>query len=81
MNNYEIMMNGNVKIGEAAPDFEAITTMGNIRLSDYKGKWVVLFSHPGDFTPVFPIFKLLKVLKKQGFLILENFVFLKYLRR
>ena len=52
MNNYEIMMNGNVKIGETAPDFEAITTMGNIRLSDYKGKWVVLFSHPGDFTPV-----------------------------
>lgn len=52
MNNYEIMMNGNVKIGEYAPDFEAQTTMGNIKLSDYKGKWVVLFSHPGDFTPV-----------------------------
>jgi len=52
MNNYEIMMNGNVKIGETAPDFEAVTTMGNIRFSDYKGKWVVLFSHPGDFTPV-----------------------------
>lgn len=52
MNNYEIMMNGNVKIGEIAPDFEAVTTMGNIKLSDYKGKWVVLFSHPGDFTPV-----------------------------
>lgn len=52
MNNYEIMMNGNVKIGEEAPNFEAITTMGNIKLSDYKEKWVVLFSHPGDFTPV-----------------------------
>ncbi len=52
MNNYEIMMNGNVKIGEYAPEFEAETTMGNIKLSDYKGKWVVLFSHPGDFTPV-----------------------------
>ena len=52
MNNYEIMMNGNVKIGEYAPDFEAITTMGNIKFSDYRGKWVVLFSHPGDFTPV-----------------------------
>lgn len=49
---YEIMMNGNVKIGEIAPEFEAQTTMGNIKLSDYKGKWVVLFSHPGDFTPV-----------------------------
>lgn len=52
MNNYEIMMNGNVKIGEFAPDFEAVTTMGKIKLTDYKGKWVVLFSHPGDFTPV-----------------------------
>ncbi len=49
---YEIMMNGNVRIGQMAPDFEATTTMGNICLSDYKGKWVVLFSHPGDFTPV-----------------------------
>ena len=52
MNNYEIMMNGNVRIGEFAPDFEATTTIGNIKLSDYKDKWVVLFSHPGDFTPV-----------------------------
>ncbi len=52
MNNYEIMMNGNVKIGEFAPEFEAITTMGDIKLSDYKGKWLILFSHPGDFTPV-----------------------------
>lgn len=49
---YEIMMNGNVRIGQMAPDFEATTTMGNISLNDYKGKWVVLFSHPGDFTPV-----------------------------
>mgnify|MGYP002167136606 CR=1 FL=1 len=35
-----------------APDFEANTTMGQITLNQYKGKWVVLFSHPGDFTPV-----------------------------
>jgi len=49
---YEIMMNGNVKIGMYAPDFEATTTCGNIKLSDFKGKWLVLFSHPGDFTPV-----------------------------
>jgi len=48
---YEIMMNGNVKIGTYAPDFEANTTMGSITLNQYKGKWVVLFSHPGDFTP------------------------------
>ena len=49
---YEIMMNGNVKLGQLAPEFEAISTMGNISLNDYKGKWVILFSHPGDFTPV-----------------------------
>lgn len=49
---YELMMNGNVKIGQIAPEFCATTTMGNISLNDYKGKWIVLFSHPGDFTPV-----------------------------
>ena len=49
---YELMMNGNVKIGQRAPDFEALTTMGTRSLNDYKGKWLVLFSHPGDFTPV-----------------------------
>ena len=49
---YELMMNGNVRIGMKAPDFDAQTTMGNISLSNYLGKWVVLFSHPGDFTPV-----------------------------
>ena len=49
---YELMMNGTVKIGQKAPDFEATTTMGNITLNDYRGKWLVLFSHPGDFTPV-----------------------------
>lgn len=49
---YELMMNGNVRIGQKAPDFEAVTTFGNVKLEDYKGKWLVLFSHPGDFTPV-----------------------------
>jgi len=39
-------------LGESAPDFEAETTQGPIRLSDQKGKWVVMFSHPADFTPV-----------------------------
>ena len=42
------------RILEHAPDFEAKSTHGAIRLSDYtsKGKWVMLFSHPSDFTPV-----------------------------
>lgn len=39
-------------LGEPAPDFEAESTQGPIKLSDLKGKWVVLFSHPADFTPV-----------------------------
>lgn len=39
-------------LGEKAPDFEAVTTHGPIKLSDYEGSWVVLFSHPADFTPV-----------------------------
>ncbi|MSP61710.1 MAG: peroxiredoxin [Myxococcales bacterium] len=37
---------------EPAPQFAANSTHGPIKLSDYKGKWVVLFSHPADFTPV-----------------------------
>lgn len=49
---YEIMMNGNVQIGEKAPKFEADSTMGKVSLEDYAGKWLVFFSHPGDFTPV-----------------------------
>ncbi|WP_173918637.1 peroxiredoxin [Halobacillus sp. Marseille-Q1614] len=40
------------RIGDQAPDFEAPTSQGNIRLRDYQGKWIVLFSHPSDFTPV-----------------------------
>jgi len=40
-------------IGDDAPSFEAVTTQGNIKFpEDYKGKWVILFSHPADFTPV-----------------------------
>ncbi len=40
------------RINEPAPQFTAPTTHGEVSLSDYKGKWVVLFSHPADFTPV-----------------------------
>ena len=40
------------RINEPAPDFDALTTDGRKRLSDYRGKWLILFSHPADFTPV-----------------------------
>ena len=40
------------RINEPAPNFTAKTTHGDLTLSDFKGKWVVLFSHPADFTPV-----------------------------
>lgn len=41
------------RIGDIAPDFEAVTTIGKLKFSEYnKDKWVIMFSHPADFTPV-----------------------------
>lgn len=40
------------RLNEPAPEFEALTTHGVKKLSDYHGKWLILFSHPADFTPV-----------------------------
>lgn len=52
----ESMENQNYRmplIGDKAPAFEAETTQGKIRFpEDFRGKWVILFSHPSDFTPI-----------------------------
>ena len=41
------------RIGDQAPDFEAMTTKGPIKLSEFASdKWIIMFSHPADFTPV-----------------------------
>ena len=49
----EVKVTGIPRIGDIAPSFEAQTTMGPIKFpDDFKGQWVVLFSHPADFTPV-----------------------------
>ncbi|MGE3691716.1 MAG: peroxiredoxin [Novosphingobium sp.] len=41
-----------MRLGNVAPSFTARTTMGEKSLTDYRGKWLILFSHPADFTPV-----------------------------
>ncbi len=48
----QITQRGSLRLGDIAPIFEARTTMGPVSLSDYRGRWLLLFSHPADFTPV-----------------------------
>ena len=57
LSNLRFMENQNYnpmpRIGDQAPDFTALTTTGKITFSDFApDKWIVLFSHPADFTPV-----------------------------
>lgn len=41
-----------LRIGETAPNFTARSTKGVVRLADFRGRWLVFFTHPADFTPV-----------------------------
>lgn len=41
-----------LRIGDPAPEFRARTTCGERSLADYRGRWLLLFAHPADFTPV-----------------------------
>ena len=41
-----------LRIGDKAPDFSARSTAGQVRMVDFRRKWLILFSHPADFTPV-----------------------------
>ncbi len=52
MNEMEPMTSPTLRLRDLAPDFRARTTLGDITLSDYRGKWLIFFSHPADFTPV-----------------------------
>jgi len=53
METQEVQFNTMPRIGDLAPDFEAMTTKGPIKFSNFaKDKWLVMFSHPADFTPV-----------------------------
>ncbi len=60
------------RIGDKAPDFEANTTQGAFRLSDYNiGNWIVFFSHPADFTPVCTT-ELTELAREQEYFIRHN---------
>lgn len=67
------MFAGNlVRIGELAPNFNAVTTQGSLDFHEFKkGSWAVLFSHPADFTPVCST-ELIEFAKEKSFFDAKN---------
>lgn len=52
MNELQFAAANSLRIGDPAPDFQARTSCGIKKLSDFRGRWLIFFSHPADFTPV-----------------------------
>ncbi|AFK53324.1 peroxiredoxin [Tistrella mobilis] len=52
MTDQPIIRQGPPLLHDPAPEFRARTTMGDRAIADYRGRWLLLFSHPADFTPV-----------------------------
>lgn len=50
--NTQLTQAAGLRIGDIAPDFEARSTIGPVKLSNFRKRWLILFSHPADFTPV-----------------------------
>ena len=61
---YELMMNGNVKIGQRAPEFEANTTMGKVSLNDYTRKMVSIIFSSRRFYPSTSYFQTDRTIEK-----------------
>jgi peroxiredoxin 2/4 len=52
VNDPQVPFSPPVRVGDTAPDFIARSTKGEVKLSSYRGRWLIFFSHPADFTPV-----------------------------
>ncbi len=52
MDHQNVVLQANLMLDRPVPEFVARSTMGPLSSEDYRGKWLIMFSHPADFTPV-----------------------------